>query len=111
MREQPSQPVRIEPNSKWFGNVRTMDQRTLEKLRIELKEQVNDSYTVLLNKNQIPMSLIEENNSAPKINVLDYETYEVSNKHKIRLKIPFFLDINRNIGKKAKIVDYFFFSY
>ena len=77
MRERPSQPARIEPDAKWFGNVRTIDQRTLEKLRVELKEQVTDSYAMLLNKKKIPMSLIQEDDSAPKINVLDYETYEV----------------------------------
>jgi hypothetical protein len=42
-----------------------------------MKEKVEDSYTVLLNKRKLPMSLIEEDNSAAKINILDYEKYEV----------------------------------
>jgi len=41
-----------------------------------LKEKVEDSYTVLLNKRKLPMSLIEEDTSAAKINILDYEKYE-----------------------------------
>ena len=82
MHERPSGPARIEPDPKWFGNVRTIEQRKLEELRIELKEQVKDTYTVLLNKKKLPMSLIEEDDSAPQINILDYEKYEVSQKIK-----------------------------
>jgi nuclear GTP-binding protein len=78
MREQPSGPSRIEPDPKWFGNVRTIGQKDLEKLRVEMKESVEDSYTVLLNKRKLPMSLIEEDESAAKIKILDYEKYEVS---------------------------------
>lgn len=77
MREEPNTPARIEPDPKWFGNVRTIAQKDLEKLRVELKEKVEDSYTVLLNKRKLPMSLIEEDTSAAKINILDYEKYEV----------------------------------
>jgi nuclear GTP-binding protein len=77
MRERPSQPARIEPDPKWFGNVRTIGQRKLEELRIEMKERVNDTYTVLLNKKKLPMSLIQEDDSLPQINILDYEKYEV----------------------------------
>jgi nuclear GTP-binding protein len=73
--------ARIEPDPKWFGNVRTIGQKDLEKLRVELKEKVDDSYTVLLNKRKLPMSLIEEDESAAKINILEYEKFEV------RLKI------------------------
>ena len=74
---EPNQPARIEPDPKWFGNVRTIGQKDLEKLRVEMKETVEDSYTVLLNKKKLPMSLIEEDQSAAKINILDYEKYEV----------------------------------
>lgn len=78
MRIEPSKPMRIEPDPKWFGNTRTIDQRTLEKLRIELKEQVIDSYSFVLNKKKLPMSLIQEDDSVPKINILEYERFEVS---------------------------------
>lgn len=77
MRERPTQPARIEPDPKWFGNTRTIDQKSLEKLRIELKEQVIDSYSFVLNKKKLPMSLIQEDESAPKINILEYEKFEV----------------------------------
>lgn len=89
MRKQPSLPARIEPDAKWFGNTRTIDQKTLEKLRIELKEQVIDSYSFVLNKKKLPMSLIQEDNSLPKINILEYEKFEVSYNQKNFLKIFF----------------------
>jgi nuclear GTP-binding protein len=77
MKERPTEPARIEPDPKWFGNVRTIDQRSLENLRIEMKEQIDDTYAVLLNKRKLPMSLIREDESKPTVNVLDFEKYEV----------------------------------
>lgn len=80
MMERPTEPARIEPDPKWFGNVRTIDQRSLENLRIEFKEQIDDTYAVLLNKRKLPMSLIKEDESKPVVNILDFEKYEVSPK-------------------------------
>ena len=34
MHQRPTEAARIDPNRKWFGNVRTIDQKSLEKLRI-----------------------------------------------------------------------------
>lgn len=34
MHERPTEAARIDPNRMWFGNVRTIDQKQLEKLRI-----------------------------------------------------------------------------
>jgi len=36
MRIQSKKPVRIPPNRKWFGNVRTIKQKDLERFRLEL---------------------------------------------------------------------------
>jgi len=77
MSERPTGPARIEPDPKWFGNIRTIDQRALENLRIEFKQQVNDTYAVMLNKKKLPMSLIKEDESTPTVNILDFEKYEV----------------------------------
>lgn len=32
--KRPTEAARVDPNRKWFGNVRTIDQKSLEKLRI-----------------------------------------------------------------------------
>ena len=37
MWDEPNKPARIEPNRKWFGNVRSIDQNELEKLRKEMQ--------------------------------------------------------------------------
>ncbi len=41
MNEQPTKPSRIAPDRKWFGNVRTIDQKSLEKFRIEMAQRAN----------------------------------------------------------------------
>jgi len=40
-------PARIEPDRKWYGNVRTIDQKNLEKFRVEMATHANDPYQVL----------------------------------------------------------------
>lgn len=93
MHERPLYPSRIEPDPKWFGNVRTIDQKSLEKLRVELKEQLNDPYAFVVNKKKLPMALIqEEPDAAPRVNVLDYEKYEDTfgpKKKRTRAKLGF----------------------
>ncbi len=39
MHERPTKPARVDPNRKWFGNVRTIDQKALEKLRIDMAKR------------------------------------------------------------------------
>ena len=36
MHKRPTEQARVDPNRKWFGNVRTIDQKSLEKLRIDM---------------------------------------------------------------------------
>lgn len=69
-------PARIEPDRKWYGNVRTIDQKNLEKFRVELAQHSNDPYQVLLNAKKLPLSLIKEPTKKAKVNILDFEKYE-----------------------------------
>lgn len=39
MNERPKEMARVEPNRKWFGNVRTIDQKAMAKLRIEMAQR------------------------------------------------------------------------
>ncbi|EWC44688.1 nucleolar GTP-binding protein 2 [Drechslerella stenobrocha 248] len=57
-RELPS--ARIEPNRKWFGNTRTISQEALSAFQAAMKEQAKDPRSVLLKRNKLPMSLIED---------------------------------------------------
>jgi nuclear GTP-binding protein len=54
----PNKPARIDPNRKWFGNTRTIDQKALENLRNEMENQSHDTYSLLLRRRKIPQSLI-----------------------------------------------------
>lgn len=75
MEKRPLSAARIEPKPTWFGNVRTIDQKSLEKLRVEYKQKVNDPYTILLKNKKMPMSLIQESNAKPVVNLLDCEKF------------------------------------
>ena len=57
-RIRPDKPARIDPNRKWFGNTRTIDQKALENLRNEMENQSHDTYSLLLRRRKIPQSLI-----------------------------------------------------
>lgn len=48
MWEQAKTPARIDPNRKWFGNIRTIDQQQLDKLRQEMANRTHDPRSVLL---------------------------------------------------------------
>jgi nuclear GTP-binding protein len=77
MWERAKGPARIDPNRKWFGNVRTIDQEKLEKFRTELAKRVNDPRSVLIKAKTLPLSLLVEpeakNNN---LNILDIESYK-----------------------------------
>ena len=68
MKKVPTKPARIEPDRKWFSNVRVTDQKTLSNLRKELENQSHDTYSLLLRKRHIPMSLITPIKDEGKIN-------------------------------------------
>lgn len=77
MWEKPTGPARIDPNRKWFGNVRTIDQEKLEKFRKELARRTNDPRSVLIKAKTLPLSLLVE--PQPKntnMNILDIEKYQ-----------------------------------
>jgi nuclear GTP-binding protein len=78
MEERPKFAAIIEPKPTWFGNVRTIDQKSLEKLRVEYKQKVSDPYTILLKDKKMPMSLIQESDARPVVKILDCEKFEVS---------------------------------
>lgn len=58
MHERKAEPNRIEPDRKWFGNVRTVDQKELDRLRTELEQHEKDPYTFALSKPKVDLSLL-----------------------------------------------------
>jgi nuclear GTP-binding protein len=77
MRERPKEPARVDPNRKWFGNVRTLDARTVEKMRSDLAQLKTDPYNVLIKRKLLPLSLIQDNTKETKMNLLEVESFEV----------------------------------
>jgi nuclear GTP-binding protein len=67
--------VRVDSNRKWFGNTRTMNADTLEKLRVEMEKKLHDPYQVLLHQNKLPMSLLTESKKIAKMNLLEVESF------------------------------------
>jgi nuclear GTP-binding protein len=60
MHERPTEAARVDPNRKWFGNVRTIDQKALEKLRIEMTKKEQDPTKIFIKSKKIPTSLLED---------------------------------------------------
>ena len=85
----PDKPARIEPDRKWFGNTRTINQSELEKFRNEVREAVNNPYSMLLKHTKLPVSLFNENSERPKRPpLLNVETFEDTFGPKARRKRP-----------------------
>lgn len=85
MYKQSTKPTRIEPNRKWFGNVRTISQKELESFRSEMNQQVingewksNNPNEMVLKKRSLPMSLLVEQSKDCKMNLLEVEKFEVN---------------------------------
>ena len=69
----PTEAARIQQDRRWFGNVRTIDQKSLEKLRIEMakKEENFNSRNILIKKRNIPMSLLSDPVKQNRVRLLD----------------------------------------
>jgi nuclear GTP-binding protein len=52
--------ARVEPNRRWFGNTRVIAQDALAEFRERLGGKIGDPYRVLLKRNKLPLSLLQE---------------------------------------------------
>lgn len=70
--------ARVDPNRRWFGNTRVISQDALSHFREALGETKKDSYQVLLKRNKLPMSLLEEKDTteSPTNRILETESFE-----------------------------------
>ena len=65
MKKRPTDPTagRVNPDRKWFGNVRTVDQKELDKYRRTLEEgqtKKGSGFSVLLKGKKLPLSLVKD---------------------------------------------------
>ena len=68
--KRPEQPARIEPDPRWFGNIRTIDPKKLEQMRKEIinkQSNNNDPYNIFIGSSHLPQSLINPLSNEGKI--------------------------------------------
>jgi len=83
MKERPTDPQagRIQPDRRWFGNVRTVDQKELERYRQNLQMQQTkkgSGVSVLVRNKKLPLSLVKEafhNSTTKGERLLQVETF------------------------------------
>jgi nuclear GTP-binding protein len=88
MSKRPVGPAKIQGDRKYFGNVRTLDSRQIEKMRADLALQKANPYSILIKKKILPLSLITDNAKENKINLLEVESFESTFGPKSRRKKP-----------------------
>ena len=76
MHEQKEGPARIEPDRKWFGNIRTVDPKDLDKYRAVLALQKKDPYAFVVNKNKIDLSIFSQSSKYNQNKLTDIEKFE-----------------------------------
>lgn len=73
-RELPS--TRIQPDRRWFGNTRVVNQKELEFFREELANRMSSNYNVILKEKKLPMSLLHDHQKQARAHLLDTEPFE-----------------------------------
>ncbi|CAI5760588.1 unnamed protein product [Candida verbasci] len=70
--------ARVDPNRKWFGNTRVIAQDALSHFREAMSDKKDDSYQILLKRNKLPMSLLNEKDSdqSPTAKIVETESFE-----------------------------------
>ncbi|KAG9001322.1 GTPase required for pre-60S ribosomal subunit nuclear export and maturation [Tulasnella sp. 427] len=64
--EEFAKPGRVQPDRRWFGNTRVITQDALEHFRTAMSERKEDPYSVLLRRNKLPMSLLDDSHVGQK---------------------------------------------
>ncbi|KAI3928099.1 hypothetical protein MKW98_023700 [Papaver atlanticum] len=75
--QEPTLPnTRIQPDRRWFGNTRVVDQKALEHFRDELHNKLSSNYNVILKERMLPMSLLQDHQKHAKAHLLDVEPFK-----------------------------------
>eukprot|EP00400_MALV-I_sp_L67-5_P001069 gene1070-1199_t len=83
-----TEPCRIEPDRRWFGNTRVVTQKKMETFRDELSKSVDDPFSVVIKASKLPMSLLKDPEKAARMNLLKVEPYENTFGKKAQRKRP-----------------------
>ncbi|KAK9748366.1 hypothetical protein RND81_02G052700 [Saponaria officinalis] len=67
--------TRIQPDRRWFGNTRVVNQKELEFFREELQSRMSNNYNVILREKKLPMSLLNDLPKQRRSHLLDVEPF------------------------------------
>ena len=103
--------ARVEPNRKWFGNIRVVSpkhsklifeslwliylsfaiqvgQSALQKFQEELGQAIKDPYQVVMRQTKLPITLLKEKSKFARVHLLETETFETTFGPKKQRKRP-----------------------
>jgi len=86
-RDLPSQPY-VEPNRRWFGNTRVVDQKKLETFREELQKTEGNPYQFVMKRGRVPYGLLQDSKHTAQVNLLSMESFDDTFGPKKRRKRP-----------------------
>lgn len=95
--------VRVQPDRRWFGNTRVIGQTELENFRTEMGKRVNDPYQVLLRRNKLPLSLLQDSVKENRMSLLESEKFSDTFGSKSQRKRPK-LSV-QNLSEMAEVVE------
>ncbi|XP_010545813.1 PREDICTED: nuclear/nucleolar GTPase 2 isoform X1 [Tarenaya hassleriana] len=67
--------TRIQPDRRWFGNTRVVNQKELEFFREELQSRMSSNYNVILKEKKLPLSLLSDHRKQSRVHLLDMEPF------------------------------------
>eukprot|EP01018_Ginkgo_biloba_P018537 Gb_01485 [translate_table: standard] len=68
--------TRIQPDRRWFGNTRVVNQKELETFREELQSRLSNTYNVILKERKLPLSLLNDHQKQTRVHLLDTEAFQ-----------------------------------
>uniref|UniRef100_A0A0D6QTK2 Nuclear/nucleolar GTPase 2 n=1 Tax=Araucaria cunninghamii TaxID=56994 RepID=A0A0D6QTK2_ARACU len=68
--------TRIQPDRRWFGNTRVVNQKELETFREELQSRLSNTYNVILKERKLPLSLLNDHQKQTRVHLLDTEGFQ-----------------------------------
>ncbi|KAK8949001.1 hypothetical protein KSP39_PZI006007 [Platanthera zijinensis] len=94
--------TRIEPDRRWFGNTRVVNQKELEFFREELQSRLSSNYNVILKERKLPLSLLNDRQKQAKSHLLEIEPFGDAFGPKMKRKRPRLLAADyESLVKKA----------
>ncbi|KAK7324588.1 hypothetical protein VNO77_28268 [Canavalia gladiata] len=94
--------TRIQPDRRWFGNTRVVNQKELEFFREELQNRMSSNYNVILKEKKLPLSLLNDHQKQARVHLLDREPFQDAFGPKTKRKRPILLAADyESLVKKA----------